>query len=135
MFRGDAAEEPESHIRGLQRRVDWTGLVVQSRRNRVFVACDGHGDAAGGESCVQHVGDSVSSQLDDERGVKELEGNRPRVGMWEASGDRFCITEAKVSQLDANKLAEGMGRILEVIYPIIALERILSDGQGLVPPP
>ena len=77
MFRGDATEEPESHVRRLQRRADRAGLVVQSRRNRVFVACDGHGDAAGGESCVRHVGYSVSSQLDDERGVKELAGNRP----------------------------------------------------------
>lgn len=51
MFRGDATEEPESHVRGLYCRVGGVGLVGQRRRN-IFMASGGHGDAAGSQSGV-----------------------------------------------------------------------------------
>ena len=51
--------------------------------------------------------------------------------MWEAVEDRYRMTEANVSYVDADKLAEGMGRILEVIPPIIALEYIVRSCTEL----
>lgn len=47
MFRGDATEEPESHVRGLGGRVVGAGDVVQRRCDHIPVAFIGHGGASG----------------------------------------------------------------------------------------
>ena len=75
MFCSDAVEEPECLVSRYERRVGGAGFVGQRRCNSRSVAFGGHGDAAGGQSGVRHIGDSVPSLLDDERGVDKPAGN------------------------------------------------------------
>jgi len=99
------------------------------------VAFGGHGDTAGRQSGVRHVGDSVPSQLDDERGVEKPAGDGGRGTIWEAAGDKHPMTEAVFPHPEVDELMDGAGWTWKVVDPTAALESRSSDGTGVFPPP
>ena len=99
------------------------------------MASGGHGDAAGSQSGVQHIGGSVSSQLDDQRGVNKLAGNKPLGHIWEAVWDKNPMAPPVFLHISADEVVDGVRLASEAIDPTVVLECCPSNRTGVFVPP